>query len=84
MIVFFRQPETFAKPHFLIVIKNKFLNFQLVIFLKFVNSEVLQRSQPVFMANVKWNKKTSHLVVNTGSNFCDHLQVRFAANHGIW
>ena len=31
---------------FLIVIKNKFLNFQLVIFLEFVNSEVLQRSQP--------------------------------------
>ena len=26
------QTKTFAKPHFLIVIKNKFLKFQLVIF----------------------------------------------------
>ena len=39
------QTKTFAKPHFLIVIKNKFLKFQLVIFLKFMNLEVLQRSQ---------------------------------------
>ena len=30
---------------FLIVVKNKFLKFQLVIFLKFVNLGVLQRSQ---------------------------------------
>ena len=29
------QTATFAKPHFLIVIKNKFLKFQLVIFLEF-------------------------------------------------
>ena len=39
------QAETFAKPHFLIVTKHKFLNFQLVIFLEFVNSEILQRFQ---------------------------------------
>lgn len=31
--VFISTTETFAKPHFfLIVLKNKFLNFQLVIF----------------------------------------------------
>ena len=42
---------------FSIVVKNKFLKFQLVIFLKFVNLGVLQRFQP---EKIGLKKNTRH------------------------
>ncbi|AUX60663.1 hypothetical protein BWP33_01655 [Simonsiella muelleri ATCC 29453] len=66
------------------VIKNKFLIFQLVIFLKFVNSEVLQRFQTVYspalllMMIEKYCLKISHNIFNQYFLYYIVLQINTA------